>query len=78
MQGTKQTLIPSYYKRKGGSDSSDGGQSSEDSEYEPERKSQMFATPMNWTRIKETSNAPFQRVAVYDVEADVNSDKALK
>ena len=44
----------------------------------PARKSQMFATPMNWTRIKETSNAPFQRVAIYDVEADVNSDKALK
>ena len=54
-----QTFIPSYYKRKEGGDSSDGGHSAEESEYVPERKSQMFATPMNWTRIKETSDAPF-------------------
>ena len=38
----------------------------------------MFATPMSWTRVKDVSNAPFQRIAVYDVEEDVRADKALK
>ena len=38
----------------------------------------MFETPMSWTRVKDTSNAPFQRIAAYDVEEDVRSDKALK
>ena len=38
----------------------------------------MYDTPMSWTRVKDIETAVNQRVTIFDVEKDMESDKYLK
>ena len=74
----KQGSITSFFKR----DKKFGDNSSSDEEdlsvYEPSKKKSLFGRPMFWTRVRAVEGQASQRGAVFNVEDDLQADKALQ
>ena len=74
----KQGSITSFFKR----DKRVGDDSSSDEEdlsvYEPSKKKSLFDRPMHWTRVRAVEGASTKRVTVFNVEDDLQADKALQ
>ena len=75
---SKQPLLHNYFKRKSGDASGSESSSDEESLYAPSKSKRMYDTPMSWTRVKNIETAVNQRVTIFDVEKDMESDKYLK
>ena len=74
----KQLSLSKFFKRKDGGQSESEFDSDDVSEYVPSKQKSLFDYPMNWTRVKEVSTLVNQRITIFDVDADLKQDKALK
>ena len=74
----KQALLRKYFKRDDGKESDSNTSSEEESIYLPSKQKSIFNEPKSWTRVKILSDAIEQRITVFDVEKDLQNDKALK
>ena len=53
-------------------------QSESDSEYFPSPKKSDLKLPEMWTRVKSRNQPVNQRITVFDIEKDLNTDRVLK
>lgn len=74
----KQISLKSFFKRKGGTPSDSGAESSDESEYVLSKTKLKYSTPMFWTRVKDVYTTKGKRIDVFNVEDDLKHDKALK
>ena len=74
----KQPTLTKFFKRKSGADQESGSESDDVSEYVPSKSKSMYGQPMYWTRVRDVEVAAEQRLAVYDVEQDLQADKSLQ
>ena len=74
----KQISLKSFFKRKSGNRSESEASSSDDSEYVLSKQKSKFDHPMSWTRIREVYSTVNKAVSVFDVDDDLNQDKARK
>ena len=74
----KQLSLSKFFKRKDGGQSESEFDSDDVSEYVPSKQKSLFDYPMSWTRVKEVSTLVNQRITIFDVDADLKQDKALK
>ena len=74
----KQAILNNFFKRKGNSEHDSDSSSDHDSLYLPSKSKRMYETPMSWTRVKNLEQAVNQRVTIFDVEQDLQTDRNLK
>ena len=74
----KQSILTSFFKKKGSNESCSSPSSDDESSYLPSKSKRMFESPMYWTRVKNVAGAINQRMTIFDVETDIMTDKSLK
>ena len=74
----KQSILTSFFKKKGSNESCSSPSSDDESSYLPSKSKRMFESPMYWTRVKNVAGAINQRMTIFDFETDIISDKSLK
>ena len=74
----KQAILNNFFKRKSDPDQDSDDSSDDGSVYLPSKSKRIYETPMSWTRVKLLEQAVNQRVTIFDVEQDLQTDRNLK
>jgi len=74
----KQKTLHSYYKREKSNEDESSDALSDDSEYVPNEKTRKYKKPMYWSRVLDVHEVNSRNVRAFDVENDINNDKAMQ
>ena len=74
----KQAILNNFFKRKSSFSKKSDDSSGDESVYLPSKTKRIYETPMSWTRVKYLEQAVNQRVTIFDVEQDLQTDRNLK
>ena len=74
----KQRTLLSYYKREKSNEDESSDALSDESEYVPDNRNKKYKHPMYWSRVLDVHEVNNRGIRAFDVEDDLNNDKAMK